>query len=104
MLKAKSSGVRLSASDASMVKGMLKRGDRHHDIAAWFGVNQGRIAEVSKGSLHGGVKTAPANMLPPVGPYSSGQSAHAAMAALMESRKTLEAAIKKIDDVLSKLK
>jgi hypothetical protein len=22
-------------------KGMLDRGDRHHDIAAWFGVNQG---------------------------------------------------------------
>jgi hypothetical protein len=31
---------------------MVTRGDRHHDIAAWFGVNQGRIAEVNSGELH----------------------------------------------------
>jgi hypothetical protein len=31
---------------------MLARGDRHHDIAAWFGVNQARIAEVKGGELY----------------------------------------------------
>ena len=31
--------------DAAVVKGMLLRGDRRHDIAAWFGVS-GRIAEI----------------------------------------------------------
>ncbi len=29
--------------------GMISRGDRNHDIAVWFGVNQGRIAEVKDG-------------------------------------------------------
>lgn len=46
---------------------MVGRDDREHDIAAWFGVNQGRIAEVKAGS-HGSQPTAPANQLPPKGP------------------------------------
>ena len=32
--------------DTRIVKGMLSRGDRQHDIAAYFGVNGGRVAEV----------------------------------------------------------
>src|SRR5947209_6399358 len=44
--RARPSGRRLTETDAAVVKGMAERGDRHHDIAAWFGVNQGRIAEV----------------------------------------------------------
>jgi hypothetical protein len=46
---------------------MVSRGDRDHDIAAWFGVNQGRIAEVKDGS-HGSIAAAAANTLPPKGP------------------------------------
>jgi hypothetical protein len=34
----------LSAADAALIKGMLSCGDRQHDIAAWFGVNGGRVA------------------------------------------------------------
>ena len=46
---------------------MVARGDRDHDIAAWFGVNQGRIAEVKEGK-YGTIAAAPANQLPPRGP------------------------------------
>jgi hypothetical protein len=47
--------------------GMLARGDRDHDIAAWFGVNQGRIAEVKDGSKFGIVAAAKSDQLPPKG-------------------------------------
>jgi hypothetical protein len=67
MARGKASGYSLSNKDASVVLGMAARGDRDHDIAAWFGVNQGRIAEVKSGS-HGAVGQAPANDLPPKGP------------------------------------
>lgn len=54
----------LSATDASIVKGMLARGDRQHDIAAWFGVNADRVAEVRAGKKHTDVPTAPEHALP----------------------------------------
>ena len=47
------SGNRLDEDDAAVVKGMLARGDRQHDIAAWFGVNGGRIGEISTGAKLG---------------------------------------------------
>jgi hypothetical protein len=59
MTRGKTSGLSLSNKDASIVLGMQKRGDREHDIAAWFGVNQGRIAEVKAGS-HGALQPADA--------------------------------------------
>jgi hypothetical protein len=49
MSRANASGISLTAAHAALVKGMLKRGDRQHDIAAWFGVNGGRIAEIANG-------------------------------------------------------
>jgi hypothetical protein len=45
---------------------MAARGDRNHDIAAWFGVNQGRIAEAKEGKF-GNPPAAPPNQLPPSG-------------------------------------
>ena len=67
MTRGSISGLSLSNRDASIVLGMQKRGDREHDIAAWFGVNQGRIAEV-KGGSHGAIQAAGAADLPPSGP------------------------------------
>lgn len=64
----KASGYTLKASDAPIIMGMVARGDRDHDIAAWFGVNQGRIAEVKDGTKFGVVAAAPASQLPPKGP------------------------------------
>ena len=37
----------LISEDAAIIKGMLARGDRQHDIAAYFRVNAGRIAEIA---------------------------------------------------------
>lgn len=66
--RGKASGHTLVATDAPTIFGMVARDDRDHDIAAWFGVNQGRIAEVKDGSKFGIVAAAPANSLPPKGP------------------------------------
>lgn len=85
MSRAKTSGYKLTKSDASIVLGMVARGDRDHDIAAWFGVNQGRIAEVKDGS-HGTVSAAPANALPPKGPPGiKGRRLRAAIQKLLDS-------------------
>jgi len=39
----------LNEGEIAIVKGMLVRGDPQHDIAAYFGINGGRIAEISTG-------------------------------------------------------
>jgi hypothetical protein len=66
--KGKASGYTLVKSDAPIIMGMVARDDRDHDIAAWFGVNQGRIAEVKDGSKFGSVAAAHTSQLPPSGP------------------------------------
>jgi hypothetical protein len=49
---------------------MILRGDRKHDIAAFFGVNPGRIAEVESGRRRfPSVPAAPEANLTPPGPY-----------------------------------
>jgi hypothetical protein len=40
--------ISLTETDAALVKGMLRRGDRQHDVAAWFGVNGRRITEIAR--------------------------------------------------------
>ncbi|WP_299667097.1 hypothetical protein [uncultured Ruegeria sp.] len=56
----------LTNRDAQVVLGMIARGDNKHDIAAWFGENQARIAEVEQGS-HGHPPAAAAEDLFPKG-------------------------------------
>lgn len=57
--------------------GMAARGDKHHDIAAWFGENQARIAEALEGKF-GKFDAAPASELPPKGaPGIKGRFLHA---------------------------
>lgn len=85
-MRAKESGIRLTADDAAIVKGMLRRGDRQHDIAAWFGVNGGRIAEIATSQRFETVKPASSNELPPQGPYLSGRDTTALLAALAKGR------------------
>lgn len=72
VMRAPSAGIRLSSADASIVKGMLSRGDRQSDIASFFGVNGGRIAEISVGKTFVSASIAPAANLPPAGPYIYG--------------------------------
>ncbi|MBB4199654.1 hypothetical protein CCR94_07265 [Rhodoblastus sphagnicola] len=73
--RAEPSGLALTAQDAALIRGMINRGDRHHDIAAFFGVNQGRVAEIKDGSRYPGVQAADADELPPKGPYLTPKAA-----------------------------
>ena len=57
----------LTHKDATIIMGMLARGDKNHDIAAWYGENPARIAEVKDGTAFGSVAAAPAADLPPKG-------------------------------------
>jgi len=90
--RAKASGVHLDEGDAALIKGMLSRGDRQHDIAAWFGVNGGRIAEVATGASFSWVPEASPDDLPPPGPYPKAAQAMAAIAALEQAKTALETA------------
>lgn len=81
MMRAPSSGNTLSPRDAAVIKGMLARGDRQHDIAAWFGVNGGRIAEIALGKRFSWTQAATGD-LPPPGPYMNARQAAEAQEAL----------------------
>lgn len=94
--RANPSGISLTETDAAVAKGMLARGDRQHDVAAWFGVNSGRIADVATGAKFSWVAPAPASELPPAGPYLNGRAAHAAVIALAEARAALAMAERRI--------
>jgi hypothetical protein len=87
--RACASGISLSEGDAAIIKGMLFRGDRQHDIAAWFGVNAGRIAEIATGFRFSRVQRADDDELPPPGPYPAGRVAVAAITALSAARVAL---------------
>ncbi|AEI04078.1 hypothetical protein OCA5_c30240 [Afipia carboxidovorans OM5] len=101
MARAEASGIRLNNQDAAIAKGMIARGDRQHDIAAWFGVNGGRIGEISSGAKFSHVSAASEDQLPPPGPYLSGRSAHKAVAALEQAKAALEDALANIEEGLS---
>lgn len=88
--RAKSSGITLDETDAALIKGMLRRGDRQHDIAAWFGVNGGRIGEVAAGRRFRSVPAAEDEMLPPAGPYLSGRDTAVMLQALAKARSALD--------------
>jgi hypothetical protein len=66
MPKARRSGIVVTSADVPFILAMVARGDRRHDIGAWFGLNQGRIKEVEDGD-YGSPPPAPANLLPPSG-------------------------------------
>lgn len=58
--------VALTDQESEIAMGMIARGDKQHDIAAWFGENQARIVEVEKGK-HGFFRAAKPEELPPKG-------------------------------------
>ena len=101
-MRAPASGITLNEDDAAIVKGMLERGDRQHDIAAWFGVNGGRIAEISTEDMFADVEPQTDN-LPPPGPYSSGRDIDEAKRRLIEIQDTLKDLVSEIDTQIAKL-
>jgi hypothetical protein len=70
LAKAAASGITLGYRDTCIVKGMLARGDRQHDIASYFGVNPARVNEIAGGggNYPNAQPTVDAD-LPPEGPY-----------------------------------
>ena len=90
--RAPSSGLFLTEDDAAIVRGMLARGDRQHDIAAWFGANGGRIGEIALGQKFRHVEPAATQLLPPPGPYLSGRDTAVLMQAIAKARGALDTA------------
>lgn len=90
--RAQPSGIALTAADVAIVKAMLARGDRQHDVAAWFGVNGGRIAEIASGERFRDVAAQTSGELPPPGPYPGRREAVAALDAVRTARQALDQA------------
>jgi hypothetical protein len=67
MSRADASGFKVGKHDIPIIIGMVTRGDRRHDIVAWFGLNQGRVKNTQDGK-YGPPATIPALKLPPKGP------------------------------------
>lgn len=86
----------LNNREMAIAKGMLLRGDKQHHIAAYFGVNGGRIADLSTGKQGAEVSAAPADELPPAGPYMAGRSALRARDTLIALRDLINDAIDEI--------
>lgn len=88
----------LTNREIAVIKGMLARGDKQHDIAAYFGINGGRIAEINTGqypdSIHIEAET---QHLPPAGPRLSGRSAQRALSTLHALRELIDESIAEIE-------
>lgn len=102
MTRANPSGISLTDTDAAIVKGMIVRGDRQHDIAAWFGVNGGRIGEISSGHAFANISPQ-SNNLPPPGPYLTGQQVSNAKSQLSDVRNRLSDLLDEVDRQISNL-
>ena len=93
MARAVSGEASLSHRDIRYVKAMLMRGDRQHDIAAYFGVNGGRIAEVSTGDCaYPHAEPWDENDLPPPGPYITKFALRSVVTSLKEAIDAIEMA------------
>ena len=93
IVSSKDSSMALTYRETQYVKGMLNRGDRQHDIAAYFGVNAGRIAEVATGNCaYPNAEPMDAAKLPPPGPYVTKYALSAVVAILAEAQEALNLA------------
>lgn len=93
MAKAPSSGITLGYRETCVVKGMLARGDRQHDVASYYGVNGGRIAEIATGECaYPNAQPAPEADLPPPGPYLTKFAVQSVIETLTEALAALDLA------------
>jgi hypothetical protein len=91
--KAAASGITLNYRDTCVVKGMLSRGDRQHDIASYFGVNGARISEIANGANnYPNAQPTPEADLPPPGPYLSKYALQSVIDTLNEAIEALNLA------------
>lgn len=104
MPKAARSGLSVQSSDVPVILGMIDRGDRNHDIAAWFGLNQGRIKEVKDGQ-YGTPAIASATKLPPSGaPGVKARDLRAAVRRVHEALKSgdAETALQRLEQAMQR--
>ena len=93
MGKAPASGITLGYRETCIVKGMLARRDRQHDIASYFGVNPARINEVASGDdNYPNAQPTPEAELPPPGPYMTKFAVQAVIDTLNEAIEALDLA------------
>jgi hypothetical protein len=86
----------ITEEQAGIVKGLLARGEKQHDIAAFFGVNGGRIAEIAKGKKFPDVSPAAKRELPTPAVMVQGYAAHVALQALRIIEIAVQSAIARI--------
>jgi hypothetical protein len=86
----------LNDEQAGIVKGLLARGEKQHDIAAFLGVNGGRIAEIAKGYKFADVKPAAKRDLPTPAVVMQGYSSYVALQALRIIELAVHSAIARI--------
>jgi hypothetical protein len=98
----------LSREQAAIALGMLMRGDKQHDIAAYFGENPGRIIDVKFQRLprYAGLKPAPVEALPKHSgghPYMSTTNANASApaAALIEATMALTDQVRALNELIT---
>lgn len=94
----------LTVQNAKVILGMIAREDNHHDIAAWFGENQGRVDDVKKGK-YGTLEAAPSGDLLPRG--APGLKLRAIMGHIGKAQESLssddkEAAARHLDDAVKR--
>jgi hypothetical protein len=88
----------LTHHETRMVKGMLLRGDKQHDIAAYFCINGGRVGEVATGKCeYPNAQPLPPDQLPPPGPYLSKYALSSIMQVLDEAIIAIEMAESETD-------
>jgi hypothetical protein len=83
----------LTEDQAAIVKGLLMRGEKQHDIAAFFAVNGGRIAEVATGQRFADIKPAARGALPTSVELTTDYGVVYARRALERAKTGIEAAL-----------
>lgn len=92
---------RVEPAMVPVIKGMLERGDIQQDIAAFFGLNGGRIAEINTGQRYADVPAMREN-LPPPGPYHSPYAMWRSRIALEEVAREVHAAMDELRGSITK--
>jgi hypothetical protein len=90
--------MKLTDRQIALVKAMLNRGDRQHDIAALFGVNGGRVADVATGKVGKDILPAKTNIPPP------GRSPYELRDAILRAADVLAVSITALDGQSDQLK
>ena len=96
----------LTREQACIALGMLQRGDKQHDIAAYFGENPGRIIDVKFRRLprYSDIKPAPLSALPVKAgghPYMATTTASSPAAKLIHDTMELVDQIRVLDELIA---